>query len=96
MLAEPILAEPTWSRHDDCFPAADAARLAGPADPGAALRCRIPRLRRRVDHERGTAPHPDFPALLGAEPAVGAFGVPADVWGVHAARRPARGPAGPP
>src|ERR1700677_1392449 len=79
--------------NDNCFPAADAEELAGPADTGTALRGGVPRFHRRFDHECGTAPHPYVLALLGAEPAVGAFGVPADLRRVHAARRPAPPPA---
>lgn len=39
----------------------------------------FPRLRRRVDHERGAAPHPDRTALLDSEPAGGCVGIPSDL-----------------
>src|SRR5690349_23023744 len=67
-----------------------------PGDPGRQadarlpLRHRIPRLRRRVDRRRGVAHHPRGPALLGAEPAVGAQWLSAHVRRIHVARRTGR------
>src|SRR5260370_18846725 len=47
------------AQRDGRPPAAGAARLARSEDPGAALRRGVLRLHRRIDHQRGTAPHPD-------------------------------------
>ena len=68
----------------------------GKLDARVPVRGRVPRLRRRVDRQRRATVDPPRPALLGAEPAVGAQRLPAHLRRLHAARRPGRRPARPP
>src|SRR5919197_6533378 len=68
----------------------------GQADACLSLHGRVPRLRRRLDRQRRLADDPARPALLGAEPAVGAERLPAHLRRLHAARRARRRPARPP
>jgi len=64
------------------------------ADAPPAVRDRLPRLRRRVDHQCRPAVHPAVAALLGRRPHVDPERLPAHVRRIHAARgtacRPAR------